>query len=65
MVDYNEDMTWRERAAMKPSKTDILRAKALLVRAADLAQSIHEDDRETGWCENVERDVREALRLLS
>jgi hypothetical protein len=47
------------------SKTDVMRAKALLVRAADLAQSIHEDDRETGWCEDVEKDIREALRILS
>jgi hypothetical protein len=47
------------------SKTDIMHAKALLERAADLAQSVHEDDRETGWCENVEQDIRHALRLLS
>jgi hypothetical protein len=39
-------------------------AMELLARAADLAHSIAEDDRETAWCEDVEDDIREAMRLL-
>jgi hypothetical protein len=40
------------------------KALPLLKRAADLAQSVHKDDRETGWCEDVERDIRDAIKIL-
>lgn len=37
----------------------------LLKRAAELAKSVHENHRESGWCEDVEADIRKAISLLS
>lgn len=36
--------------------------RELLEEAADLAHSVWEDDRETGWCQDIEALIREALK---